>query len=150
MIFLILSLHHLFQQLGGKKVGIVGLGSIGLEVAKRFEAFGCTISCLSRTKNRSIGIGNEGALVYIARGAVIDEKDLVYCLQCGEIAGAGLDMFENEHRVPNEISELDNVVLSPHCAIFTEESFRDSYELMCGHLEAFFSNKSLLSLVAED
>ncbi|KAG8363364.1 hypothetical protein BUALT_Bualt19G0014700 [Buddleja alternifolia] len=68
----------------------------------------------------------------------------------GEIVGVELDVFENEPRDPNKLSELDNVVLSPHCGVFTEESFRDSYELMCGNLEAFFSNKPLLLLVLEE
>ncbi|KAG8363363.1 hypothetical protein BUALT_Bualt19G0014600 [Buddleja alternifolia] len=95
-------------------------------------------------------LGNEGVIVNIARGAVIDEKELVYCLQRGEIAGARLDVFENEPRVPNELFELDNMVLSPHCAVFTEESFRDLYELLCGNLEAFFSNKPLLSFISEE
>ncbi|KAG8363365.1 hypothetical protein BUALT_Bualt19G0014800 [Buddleja alternifolia] len=174
-------------KLRGKKVGIVGLGSIGLEVAKRLEAFGCTILYHSRNKKPSLtyvyhpdiyklalesdilvlccaltdqthhminrdvllALGNEGVIVNIARGAVIDEKELVSCLQRGEIGGAGLDVLENEPRVPNELFELDNVVLSPHCAVFTEVSFRDSFELVCGNLEAFFSNKPLLSLVSK-
>ncbi|KAI3449150.1 hypothetical protein Pfo_005815 [Paulownia fortunei] len=175
-------------KLVGKQVGIVGLGSIGLEVAKRLEAFGCAISYCSRNRKPSVSyvfysdirklaaasdmlvlccalteqthhminrevllaLGKRGVIVNIARGAVIDEKELVPCLQRGEIAGAGLDVFENEPCVPKELFELDNVVLSPHFAVFTEESFRDLYELVSGNLEAFFSNKPLLSLVSEE
>ncbi|KAL0302301.1 UNVERIFIED_CONTAM: Glyoxylate/hydroxypyruvate reductase HPR3 [Sesamum calycinum] len=174
-------------KLGGKKVGIVGLGSIGLYVAKRLESFGCAISYNSRKEKPSVSyafcpdicklaansdvlviccalteqthhminrevllaLGKEGALVNIARGAVVDEKELVSCLQSGEIGGAGLDVFENEPSVPKELHELNNVVMSPHCAAFTEESMRDLYELMCANLEAFFSNKPLLSLIQE-
>ncbi|XP_073144525.1 glyoxylate/hydroxypyruvate reductase HPR3-like [Henckelia pumila] len=172
-------------KLGGKKVGIVGLGSIGLEIAKRLEAFGCSLAYHSRNKNLSVSymfhpnilelaaesdvlviccplteqthhminrdvlltLGKEGLIINIARGSVIDEKELVRCLQQREIAGAGLDVFENEPRVPTELLELDNVVLSPHFAVFTESSFRDSYELSSGNLEAFFANKPLLSPV---
>lgn len=164
----------------------MGLGSIGLEVAKRLEAFGCAISYYSRNKkpfvsyasypniyelaansdvlviccalteqtlhmiNRQVmlALGKDGVIVNIARGAVIDEEELVSCLKRGEIAGAGLDVFEHEPCVPNELYELDNVVLSPHAAVSTQESFRELYELMSGNLEAFFSNKPLLSLVS--
>lgn len=95
-------------------------------------------------------LGKEGVIVNIARGAVIDEKELVTFLQQGKIGGAGLDVFENEPCVPDEIRELDgNVVLSPHNGVFTEESFGDLYELVMGNLEAFFRNKPLLSLVSE-
>lgn len=173
------------MQLGGKRVGIVGLGSIGLEIAKRLEAFECKISYLSRQKKSSVpyhfyddvvelashsniliiccalneqthhlinkevllALGKEGFIVNIARGAIIDEKELVHCLQQGIIAGAGLDVFENEPNVPKELLELDNVVLSPHFAVFTEESFRDLFELLVGNLEAFFSNKPLITPV---
>ncbi|XP_022870306.1 glyoxylate/hydroxypyruvate reductase HPR3-like, partial [Olea europaea var. sylvestris] len=174
-------------QLGGKKIGIVGLGSIGIEVARRLEAFGCIISYNSREKksfvpypfyadirelaaisdvlvlccaltkqthhliNREVllALGKEGLIVNIARGAIIDEKELVQCLQQGLIAGAGLDVFEIEPHVPQVLLTLENVVLSPHCAAFTEESFGDLYELMSDNLEAFFSNKPLLSPVLD-
>ncbi|KAL6498790.1 hypothetical protein OROGR_028337 [Orobanche gracilis] len=177
------------RELGGKQVGIVGLGSIGIEVAKRLESFGCRISYYSRDKKPSVpyvfypnilrlaamsdilviccalteqthhmidrdvllALGKEGVIVNIARGAVIDEKELVTFLRQGKIRGAGLDVFENEPCVPNEIFELDgNVVLSPHNGVFTEESFGDLYELVTGNLEAFFGNKPLLSLVSEE
>lgn len=52
--------------------------------------------------------------------------------------------------IPKELFNLDNVVLSPHRAVFTEESFKDSCELMIGNLEAFFSHKPLLSQVMDD
>ncbi|PIN04399.1 Glyoxylate/hydroxypyruvate reductase (D-isomer-specific 2-hydroxy acid dehydrogenase superfamily) [Handroanthus impetiginosus] len=175
-------------KLGGKKVGIVGLGNIGIEVAKRLEAFGCEVSYYSRNRKPSVSyvfypdiselaaksdilvvccalteqthhiinrdillaLGKKGVIVNIARGAVIDEKELVHFLQQGDIAGAGLEVFENEPFAPKELFELDNVVLSPHVANFTEESFRDLYELVSENLEAFFANKPLRSLVSEE
>lgn len=177
--------YPLGSKLGGKRVGIVGLGSIGMEVAKRLEAFGCTISYNSRKEKPSVpfpfysnvcelatncdililccalndqthhminkevllALGKEGVIVNVARGAVIDEKELVRFLVQGDISGAGLDVFENEPEVPRELFALDNVVLSPHRAVFTEESIRDAVDLMFTNLEAFFSNKPLLSLV---
>jgi hydroxypyruvate reductase 2 len=74
---------------------------------------------------------------------------MVRCLVHGEIAGAGLDVFENEPDVPKELFELDNVVLSPHRAVFTSESFMALCELVVGNLEAFFSNTPLLSPVID-
>lgn len=95
-------------------------------------------------------LGKEGVIINIGRGAIIDEKELVQCLVQGEIGGAGLDVFENEPDVPKELFTLDNVVLSPHVAVFTQESFSDLYDLMVGNLEAFFSNKTLLSPVLDE
>lgn len=176
------------SKLGGKQVGIVGLGSIGVEVAKRLEAFGCKISYYSRkrkpfssyafhsnihelafasdilviccalteqthhmiNKEVLLALGKEGLIVNVARGSVIDEKELVRCLVRQEIAGAGLDVFEHEPDVPRELFGLDNVVLSPHSAVLTEGVFRNSKELLTGNLEAFFSNRPLLSPVLDD
>ncbi|XP_009626264.1 glyoxylate/hydroxypyruvate reductase HPR3-like [Nicotiana tomentosiformis] len=184
------SLHvdfPLCSKVGGRKVGIVGLGSIGLKVAKRLEAFGCIISYQSRKKkpvsypfypdvhelatkcdvlviccalteqtrhliNKEVllALGKGGVIINIARGSVINEMELVKCLVQGEIAGAGLDVFENEPNVPEELLSLDNVVLTRHVACCTEDSFRDLYELISGNLEAFFLNKPLLSPVLDD
>ncbi|XP_057978357.1 glyoxylate/hydroxypyruvate reductase HPR3-like [Malania oleifera] len=180
--------YPLGSKIGGKRVGIVGLGSIGLEVAKRLQAFGCIILYNSRKKKPPVSypyyssvcelaadsdvlviccaltsqtrhmidkevllaLGKNGVIINIGRGAVIDEKELVQCLMQGDIAGAGLDVFENEPSVPKELFALDNVVLLPHAAVFTKETFLDLYELMVANLEAFFSNKPLLSPVIDE
>ncbi|KAJ8565395.1 hypothetical protein K7X08_007971 [Anisodus acutangulus] len=174
------------SKVGGRKVGIVGLGSIGLKVAKRLEAFGCIISYLSRKKkpvsypfycdvhelaakcdvlviccalidqtrhliNKEVLLAlGKGLIINIARGTVINEMELVQCLDQGEIAGAGLDVFENEPNVPEELFSLDNVVLSRHVTFYTEDSFKDLYELISGNVEALFLNKPLLSPVLDD
>ncbi|CAK7347965.1 unnamed protein product [Dovyalis caffra] len=175
--------YPLGSKLGCKQVGIVGLGNIGYGVAKRLEAFGCSVSYCSRKRkpfvsypfyesvselaancdvlmiccgltdqthhmiNKEVlsALGKEGVIVNIGRGAIIDEKEMVRCLVQGEIAGAGLDVFENEPDVPEELFAMDNVVLSPHIAVFTQESFKDLRDLLVGNLEAFFTNKPLLS-----
>ncbi|CAK7347963.1 unnamed protein product [Dovyalis caffra] len=175
--------YPLGSKLGGKRVGIVGLGNIGREVAKRLEAFGCFVSYNSRKKkpyvsypfyqnvcelaancdaliiccglsdethhmiNKQVlsALGKEGVIVNVGRGPIIDEKEMLRCLVQGEIAGAGLDVFENEPDVPKEFFALDNVVLSPHRAVFTPESEKNLSQLVVGNLEAFLSNKPLLS-----
>lgn len=92
-----------------------------------------------------LALGKEGVIINIARGSVVDEKELVRFLLEGQIAGAGLDVFENEPSVPKELLALDNVVLSPHLAACTEEAFHDLYQHVKGNLQAFFSNKPLHS-----
>lgn len=175
-------------RLGGKRVGIVGMGNIGSRVAKRLEAFGCTVYYTSRKQKMSFSypfypnvhelaakvdvlvlccaltdqtmhmidkdvlsaLGKEGIIINIARGSIVDEKELVKCLVEGKIAGAGLDVFENEPYVPEELFGLDNVVLAPHMACCTPESFRNMCDHVIANLQAFFSGRPLLSPVGED
>lgn len=97
-----------------------------------------------------LALGKEGLIINVGRGASIDERELVQCLMRGEIAGAGLDVFENEPDVPKELIALDNVVLSPHRAVHTTETLMALSELVIGNLVAFFSNKPLLSPLTDE
>ena len=156
-------IHHLIRieclwlQLGGKRIGIVRLGSIGSEVSKRLLPFGCSIAYNSKKKKASVpfpyypnisdfavnsdvliaccalsdetyhiinwdvimALGKEGVLINVRCEALVDEMELLQFLTRGEFGGAGLDVFENELDVPKELFLLDNVVLSPHCAVAT-------------------------------
>lgn len=95
-------------------------------------------------------LGKNGVIVNIGRGPIIDEEALVKRLMDGTIGGAALDVFENEPNVPVELLGLDNVVLSPHRAAFTKEAMYEAFKIVTGNLDAFFSNKPLLSPVSTD
>lgn len=70
-------------------------------------------------------LGPEGFLVNVSRGSVVDEPALVAALEERRIAGAALDVFENEPIPSSKLLDLPNCVLSPHCASFTRENRRD-------------------------
>ena len=67
-------------------------------------------------------LGPEGFLVNIARGSVVDEAALVAALAAGEIAGAGLDVFENEPHPHPALLAMDQVSLSPHLGSGTQQT----------------------------
>jgi glyoxylate reductase len=145
--------------LGGRTLGIVGLGRIGKEVARLAEAFGMRVvhtggrapeGCsyeaveLDELLRRADVVSlhcpltpetrhliDEGALdamrphallVNTARGPVVDERALAGALERGEIAGAALDVFEDEPEVFPPLLRLPNVVLTPHLASATAET----------------------------
>jgi len=60
-------------------------------------------------------------LINVARGDIVDEVALIAALQNRRIAGAGLDVYENEPRVPEALKALENVVLLPHMGTSTLE-----------------------------
>jgi hydroxypyruvate reductase len=94
-------------------------------------------------------LGPQGFLINVARGSVVDEQALVTALQQGVIAGAGLDVFENEPNVPQALREMDNVVLTPHMASATKETRQAMADLALNNLKAHFAGKPLLTPVPE-
>ncbi|KAK9078322.1 hypothetical protein SSX86_002379 [Deinandra increscens subsp. villosa] len=99
--------------------------------------------------NREVidALGPKGFVVNIGRGAHIDEPELVSALVEGRLAGAGLDVFEGEPRVPEELFGLDNVVMVPHVGSSTVETENAMADLVVGNLEAHFLKKPLLTPV---
>jgi hydroxypyruvate reductase len=77
-------------------------------------------------------------LINIARGSLVDEKALIQALQNGVIAGAALDVFEDEPHVPAELIALDNVVLQPHVASATHETRQKMSEVVLPNVTAYF------------
>ncbi|CAN1263000.1 Glyoxylate/hydroxypyruvate/pyruvate reductase 2KGR [Linum perenne] len=161
------------------------MGRIGSAIAKRAEAFGCSISYHSRSQkpfkdykyydnimdlarncsilvvacslteethhiiNREVinALGPEGILINVGRGAHVDEPELVSALLEGRLAGAGLDVYENEPEVPEALISLENVVLVPHVGSDTVETCKAMADLVIANLEAHFSSRPLLTPV---
>ncbi|KAK2654814.1 hypothetical protein Ddye_014670 [Dipteronia dyeriana] len=97
--------------------------------------------------NRKVidALGPNGILVNIGRGAQVDEPELVSALLEGRLAGAGIDVYENEPEVPEQLLGLDNVVLLPHVGSDTEETSKAMAVLVIRNLEVYFGNKPLLT-----
>ena len=92
-------------------------------------------------------LGPQGYLVNIARGSVVDEPVLLRYLQEKRIAGAGLDVFFDEPRVPPEFFDLDNAVLLPHVGSATVETRKAMGDLQIENLRRHFSGQQVLTRV---
>ena len=86
-------------------------------------------------------------LVNTSRGPVIDEKALVEALKKGQIAGAGLDVFEDEPKLAKGLAKLSNVVLTPHIASGTIAAREEMAHMAAENLVAFFEGKVPPNLV---
>lgn len=87
-------------------------------------------------------------LINTARGAVIYEQALIAHLQAGKLAGAALDVFENEPSIPEELLQMENVVLTPHIGTETYEArLGMTYEAV-HNLLAFFAGKTPPNVVS--
>lgn len=173
--------------LTGRRIGIVGLGDIGLRIARRIAAFethvryhnrtarpdveftympslpelaawadSLVVACRADASNRGMidaailaALGPEGHLVNISRGSVVDEPALISALKDGTIAGAALDVFAEEPRVPEELRSLPNVLLSPHRAGGTIEAFAAMHAMVRANLDAFFRDGGVVNAVPE-
>jgi hydroxypyruvate reductase len=94
-------------------------------------------------------LGPQGCVVNVARGSVVDEAALIAALQAGTIAGAALDVFENEPNVPQALRELDNVVMTPHIGSATTQTRHAMAKLAFDNLHAKMTGKPLLTPVPE-
>ncbi|SEM35963.1 Lactate dehydrogenase [Pseudoxanthomonas sp. GM95] len=74
--------------------------------------------------NRAVleALGAQGYLINVARGSLVNEPDLLAALEAGTIAGAGLDVFADEPRVPEALFDREDVVLQPHRASATVQT----------------------------
>ena len=84
-------------------------------------------------------LGPKGFVINVARGSVIDQDALIRALQDGTIAGAGLDVYDNEPNISEVLFGLDNAVLLPHLASGTHETRAAMAALTFDNLAKFFS-----------
>ncbi len=171
---------HLGGRLGGRRLGILGMGRIGQAVARRARAFGLQIHYNNRRRLRpeveqdldatwwesldqmvsrmdiiSVNCPHtpstfhlmnarrlklmkpSAVIVNTSRGEVIDENALTRGLRAGEIAGAGLDVFEHGHEINPRLRELSNVVLLPHMGSATLEGRIEMGEKVIINIKTF-------------
>jgi lactate dehydrogenase-like 2-hydroxyacid dehydrogenase len=88
-------------------------------------------------------LGEDGYVVNIARGSVIDQQALIAALADKTIAGAGLDVYAKEPHAPDALTAFPNVVLTPHIGGHTLESHVAMQDCVMANLEAFFAGKPL-------
>ena len=164
------------RDLAGARLGLVGFGRIGQQVARRAEIFGMEVAFHTRSSGveldellassdvvslhvplteqtrgvisrERLGLMRDGAtLINTARGAVVDEEALVDELVSGRIS-AGLDVFAEEPAVPEALFGLPNVVLTPHIASATSETRAAMTRILVDNVLAYGSGEPLVTPV---
>jgi lactate dehydrogenase-like 2-hydroxyacid dehydrogenase len=177
----------LATSLAGKHVGIVGMGRIGKEIARRLDTFGVALAYHGRTDQRLAwryeadlvtlardadilvvvapggadtmhlidarvlaALGPDGYLVNMARGSLVDEQALLAALERGGIAGAALDVFDNEPDIDPRFFPLPNVLLTPHLGSATQETRAAMAQLMLDNVRSWFRSGRALTPVEPD
>jgi hydroxypyruvate reductase len=88
-------------------------------------------------------LGPNGFFINVGRGSSVDELALARALAEGQIAGAGLDVYENEPMVPDALLAQSNLVLLPHIGSATDQTRNAMGQLVIDNLEAYFANATL-------
>jgi phosphoglycerate dehydrogenase-like enzyme len=79
-------------------------------------------------------------LVNISRGPIVEERALIDALRSGQLAGAGLDVFDREPLpLDHPFRSLDNVVVTPHVGYVTEDLFRAAWQRMAEDVAAYLA-----------
>ncbi|MBM6594876.1 2-hydroxyacid dehydrogenase [Microvirga pudoricolor] len=94
-------------------------------------------------------LGPQGVLINVARGSVVDERALIEALKSGTILTAGLDVFDDEPRVPQELIDMDHVVLLPHVASASVHTRNGMGQLLVDNLTSWFAGKGPVTPVPE-
>ena len=172
-------------ELKGKRLGLIGLGKIGKQVAKVGQAFGMEVSAWSENLNLSeanklnvlpmskedliktsdilsihVVLGDRyknlitdkelklmkknSSIINTSRGEIINEKDLIEALENDEIAGAGLDVYNQEPLAQDhKLRFLPNAFLLPHLGYVTVENYSNFYFQMVENLDSCLNNKPI-------
>lgn len=176
------------MHLGGKTLGIIGMGRIGKAIARRAQAgFGMKVVFYNRSPVADVGVEatqlenleavlgvsdvvvmavpatpqthhlmdaqalghmrREAYLINIARGDVVDEAALIAALEQGQIAGAGLDVYEFEPKVPAALMAMENVTLLPHLGTAALDVRTQMGMMAVDNLKAFAKGEPLPNAV---
>jgi phosphoglycerate dehydrogenase-like enzyme len=182
--------HHPVAELRGQTLLVVGVGAIGLEVARLADAFGMRVIGVKRDLGEHVPyvasvhppdelgdlVGEADAvvitlpltdetrglidratlarmrdgaiLVNVGRGGVIDEDALIDALRSGKLAGAALDVFEEEPLPETSpLWDLENVIVSPHTAALSWHENERIVELFAENLRRYLRGDQLVSRV---
>lgn len=88
-------------------------------------------------------------IINTARGAVIDEAELVKALEECHIAGAGLDVFEEEPKIHPGLVKNDKVILLPHMGTWTQETQEKMEIWVIDNIRSAVQGKGLMSMIPE-
>jgi lactate dehydrogenase-like 2-hydroxyacid dehydrogenase len=94
-------------------------------------------------------LGPDGIVINVGRGTVVDEKALIKALKAKTILSAGLDVFEDEPRVPQALIDMPHVVLFPHVGSASHHTRRLMGQLVVDNLVSWFRGKGPLTPVPE-
>lgn len=94
-------------------------------------------------------LGPDGVLINVARGSVVDTEALIDALQNGSILSAGLDVFEDEPRVPQALIDMPHVVLLPHIGSASVVTRAAMSQLVADNLFSWFDTGAPLTPIAE-
>ncbi|MBI2859745.1 MAG: D-2-hydroxyacid dehydrogenase [Chloroflexi bacterium] len=90
-------------------------------------------------------------LINVARGPIVDQRALIRALKTGQLAGAGLDVFETEPLPQDsELWDLPNVVLSPHMAQNTDRRSHRIVDMFCRNLRRYLAGEPMLNMIGTD
>lgn len=176
--------------LAERTIGIVGLGPVGLAIARRAKSAGMSVAGLKRDVSADVAevdqlfapqqledllrlsdfvvlavpktpettgliaarqfreMRRSAVLINVARGSVVVEADLVRALEGGNIAGAVLDVFEQEPLpAANPLWTMPNVVITPHVAGSVPDYIDRAFEIFADNLERYLAGQPLRNQV---
>jgi len=184
------AIDHAHLHLSDATLGVVGLGHIGLEIARRAGAFGMRVVAVDPIQSHPpLGVDalwkpehldellgrsdfvviaaphtpettkmfrraqfqrmkKPAYLINIGRGAIVDLADLTAALEAGEVAGAGLDVFEIEPLPPEHaLWKMENVIITPHAAGYSPRIAERHLAVLLDNIGRFSRGEPLRNVV---
>ncbi|RZL63439.1 MAG: 2-hydroxyacid dehydrogenase [Variovorax sp.] len=169
----------------GKRLGILGMGTIGEKIARRAGGFEMEIGYHNRKPKEASphrffdslkalaewsdvlvcaapggaatkhivnaevldALGPQGFLVNIGRGSVVDTDALAAALRSGRLAGAGIDVYESEPKRPEQLIDIDNLIITPHLAGWSPEATEASFKRFLANADGHFAGTGVVTAI---